>query len=203
MTSVAPIAGALEVAAALAFHLPGARLDLSGSDGTHCSVGPLTDPKCQLHPAEFRELVVATGASALLASMLGCSLDSGTRLSLASPEGVDHVGGGLYRVASGESVSFAFVTTLEAKRADAVISSRYIRLTSDEGSISRSSGDDEEEMPLALSLTQDEGLGVTLVVINASEGTDPEISGEVAECAMYACLVAELEDLTADPDKLT
>ncbi len=199
MTFADPLSGTLEVAAALAFHLPGTRLDLRDTDGACCSVGPLTDPRCQMHPAEFRELVVAAGAGGLLGSMLGCSLDSRTQLSLAAPEGVEHVGGGLYRVAGRESVSFAFVTTLEASRVDAMISSRHGATRIDSGD-DDGACEDSEQTAIALSLVQDDGLGVTLVVVCAHDMSETHISAGVAQSAMAACLVAELEELTARAD---
>ena len=98
MAFSARLSGTLEVAAALAFHLPGTRLDLSSPNGAQCSVGPLTDPRCSLHPAEFRELVMVAGAGGLLGSMLGYELEDNPQISLAAAEGVEHLGGGLYQV---------------------------------------------------------------------------------------------------------
>ena len=54
MPSTVPMAGTLQIAAALVFHLPGARLELTSPSGHRCSIGPMTDPRCTLHPAEFR-----------------------------------------------------------------------------------------------------------------------------------------------------
>ena len=126
MTFSARLSGTLEVAAALAFHLPGTRLDLSSPNGAQCSVGPLTDPRCSLHPAEFRELVMVAGAGGLLGSMLGYELEDNPQISLAAAEGVEHLGGGLYQVTGRDSVSFAFATTLQASHVDAVLSDGYL-----------------------------------------------------------------------------
>ena len=200
MTFSSPVSGTLEVAAALAFHLPGARLDLSSPDGARCSVGPLTDPRCQIHPAEFRELVAGTSIAGSPQSMLGCALDSGTRLSLAAAHGVEHLGGGLYRVASRECVSFTFATTLEASCVETVLSGSSPTQIIESLRDGAPPFEGQDPPSVAINLIQDNGLGVTLVVVCASEISESDFSAAVAHRAMSACLVAEMEQLAAEPD---
>ena len=202
MESSARLSGTLEVAAALAFHLPGARLDLSSPNGARCSVGPLTDPRCSLHPAEFRELVMVAGTGGLLGSMLGHELEDSPDISLAATAGVEHLGGGLYQVTGRDSVSFAFATTLKACHVDTVLSNAYsseIDVCHADGAVPRH-GDDAT---IAVSLIQDDGLGVTLVVICAPEQAAPEVGIGVAQQAVSACLVAEMERMVGGMDGST
>ena len=124
MPSTVPMAGSLQIAAALVFHLPGARLELSSPSGHRCSIGPMTDPRCTLHPAEFRELVVAAGDFQLLGTLLGFALVDEPTLTLTS-SGIDmgHLGGGLYRVVGSETTSYAFTTSLPASQVDDLLTS--------------------------------------------------------------------------------
>ena len=124
MPSPVPMAGSLQIAAALVFHLPGARLELSSPSGHRCSIGPMTDPRCTLHPAEFRELVVAAGDFQLLGTLLGFALVDEPTLTLTS-SGIDmgHLGGGLYRVVGSETTSYAFTTSLPASQVDDLLTS--------------------------------------------------------------------------------
>lgn len=200
-------AGKLHMAAALAFHIPGARLDLSGADGTECSVGPLTDPRCVLHPAEFRELVVTTGGV-----MDSLSMSQGA-FSWAAPDiqltmvmkGVHHVGGGLYRITGDEATSYAFVTPLPADVVDATLSGmraeHYLEYESRQsassclpvgGSADDDGADEDIGDVIAVNLIHDEGLGVTMVVM-CSGDMKGAICEEVARKAASACLVAEME----------
>ena len=199
MAFSARLSGTLEVAAALAFHLPGTRLDLSSPNGAHCSVGPLTDPRCSLHPAEFRELVMVTGAGGLLGSMLGYELEDNPQISLAAAEGVEHLGGGLYQVTGRDSVSFAFATTLQASHVDAVLSNAYLS-DLNVGRDSEAAPGREDDATIAVSLIQDDGLGVTLVVICAPDMAEPAVGARLAQQAVTACLVAEMEQLAAGSD---
>ena len=204
MAVFARVAGTMEVAAALAFHLPGARLDLSGPNGTRCSVGPLTDPRCNLHPAEFREMIVATGSGELFGSTMGWALGDSPALSLTTVvPGVEHLGAGLYRVEGGETTSYAFATPLPARRVDTLLSGlhpdRFTVCHTDE---SESSGDGAEwHDVIGVSLIQDDGLSVTLVVMCTVEGAE-STGASVARAAVSACLVAEMEHMGTEPDGL-
>lgn len=199
MKSSARLSGTLKVAAALAFHLPGTRLDLSSPNGARCSVGPLTDPRCSLHPAEFRELVMAGGAGGLLGSMLGDELEDNPEIFLAAAEGVEHLGGGLYRVTGRDSLSFAFATTLPACEVDSVLSNTYSSRY-DLPHTGSASSRCEAETTIGVSLVQDDGLGVTLVVIGAPDMADPAVGARVAQHAVTACLVAEIERMVNGSD---
>ena len=180
MSSPSPEAGKLHMAAALAFHIPGARLDLSGVDGAECSVGPLTDPRCVLHPAEFRELVVATGGVMDSLTMSQGSVSRtvpNIQLTMVM-KGVHHVGGGLYRITGDEATSYAFVTPLPANVVDATLSGMRaehhleyescksassclpVGVSADDDGVSE--GIDEV---IAVNLIHDEGLGVTMVMM--------------------------------------
>ena len=196
MTSTSPMAGALQIAAALVFHLPGARLELTSPSGGRCSVGPMTDPRCTLHPAEFRELVLAAGNGKLLGTLLGFALvDEPTMTLTSSGVDLDHLGGGLYRVVGCEFTSFAFTTPLEARQVDNLLST-LPEARSGEHGIDDPGGPAEDGVAMCVSLVRDDGLGVTLVVIS------PFDPGEVARCeavarsAVSACLVAEMEHLS-------
>ena len=193
MTASSPTAGTLHVAAALAFHLPGARLEVSGANGARCSVGPLTDPGCMLHPAEFRDLIVSTGGAVdPLASVSGGSFGPAPRLSLTTAmPGVDHVGSGLYRVAGIQATSYVFATLLPAPSVDAVLSDLQARLPVEYESgqlVPPPTGDEV----IAVSLIHDEGLAVTVVVMCSMDTTDA-VGEELARTAVSACLVAEME----------
>ena len=199
MAFSARLSGPLEVAAALAFHLPGTRLDLSSPNGAQCSVGPLTDPRCSLHPAEFRELVMVAGTGGLLGSMLGYELEDNPQISLAAAEGVEHLGGGLYQVTGRDSVSFAFATTLQASHVDAVLSNACLSEVN-AGRDGQAAPGREDDATIAVSLIQDDGLGVTLVVICAPDMAETAVGACVAQQAVTACLVAEMEQLAAGSD---
>ena len=199
MAFSARLSGTLEVAAALAFHLPGTRLDLSSPNGAQCSVGPLTDPRCSLHPAEFRELVMVAGTAGLLGSMLGYELEDNPQISLAAAEGVKHLGGGLYQVTGRDSESFAFATTLQASHVDAVLSNACLSEVN-AGHDGQAAPGREDDATIAVSLIQDDGLGVTLVVICAPDMAEPAVGACVAQQAVTACLVAEMEQLAAGSD---
>ena len=196
MTSPAPLAGSLQIAAALVFHLPGARLELTSPGGHRCSIGPMTDPRCTLHPAEFRELVLAAGDSRMLGTLLGFALVDEPTLTL-TPSGVDtdHLGGGLYRVAGGETTSYAFTTSLLASQVDRL-------LTSLNTAPAAGCAADAPETPppdeaaLRVSLVRDDGLGVTLVVISPFDDKDLPGCEAVARASVSACLIAEMEQLT-------
>ena len=99
-----------------------------------------------------------------------------------------------------ECVSFTFATTLEASCVEAVLSSSYpseiIEYLRD--GVPPSEGQDAPSV--AISLIQDNGLGVTLVVVCAAEISESDFSAAVAQRAMSACLVAEMEQLAAKPD---
>ena len=196
MPSPVPTAGTLQIAAALVFHLPGARLELSSPSGHRCSIGPMTDPRCTLHPAEFRELVVATGDFQLLGTMLGFALTDEPTLTLTS-SGVDmdHLGGGLYRVAGCETTSYAFTTSLPAGQVDDVLASLNT-VPALERATDGSEASHEEGVALCASLVRDDGLGVTLVAISPLEIEDLPRCEAVARASVSACLVAEMEQLT-------
>ena len=196
MPSPAPTAGTLQIAAALVFHLPGARLELSSPSGHRCSIGPMTDPRCTLHPAEFRELVVAAGDFQLLGSLLGFALVDEPTLTLTS-SGIDmgHLGGGLYRVVGSETTSFAFTTSLPASRVDDLLTS--LNTAPAPGCAADTPGTaDEDGVALCVSLVRDDGLGVTLVVISPFDIKDLARGEAVARASVSACLVAEMEQLT-------
>ena len=205
-----PTAGTLQIAAALVFHLPGARLELSSPSGHRCSIGPMTDPRCTLHPAEFRELVVATGDFQLLGTLLGFALVDEPTLTLTS-SGIDmgHLGGGLYRVVGSETTSFAFTTSLPASRVDDLLTSLNTALatgcaadTPATGSAADTPGTSHENgIALCVSLVRDDGLGVTLVVISPFEIRDLDRCEAVARASVSACLVAEMEQLTRGLDE--
>lgn len=201
MHSTAPTAGTLQIAAALVFHLPGARLELTSPSGHRCSIGPMTDPRCSLHPAEFRQLVITAGDGPMLAKMLGFALADEPTLTLtASGVGMDHLGGGLYRVAGGETTSYAFTTALPAARVDSVLTSlntapapECVRDVLEAGN--------REGVALCANLVRDDGLGVTLVAISPLESRDLPRCEAVARASVSACLVAEMEQLTRTLDE--
>ena len=58
----------------------------------------------------------------------------------------------------------------------------------------------EDDATIAVSLIQDDGLGVTLVVICAPDMEEPAVGACVAQQAVTACLVAEMEQLAAGSD---
>ena len=198
MTSYAPMAGALQIAAALVFHLPGARLELSGANGHRCSIGPMTDPRCTLHPAEFRELVLAAGNCELLGTMLGFALVDEPTMTLTS-SGVDmnHLGAGLYRVVGCEFTSYAFTTPLPAGQVDNLLSSLD---SGPSGCSADASGDCDDGVVMCVSLVRDDGLGVTLVVMSPFDAARTAFVEAAARAASSACLVAEMEQLTIQPD---
>lgn len=217
MPSPVPTAGTLQIAAALVFHLPGARLELSSPSGHRCSIGPMTDPRCTLHPAEFRELVVAAGDFQLLGTLLGFALVDEPTLTLTS-SGIDmgHLGGGLYRVVGSETTSFAFTTSLPASRVDDLLTSLNTALTPgcaadppatrQEDGVAQCAADTpgtshENGIALCVSLVRDDGLGVTLVVISPFDIKDLARCEAVARASVSACLVAEMEQLTRGLDE--
>ena len=190
--------GTIQIAAALVFHLPGARLDVSTVQGIRCSVGPLTDPRCTLHPAEFREMIVTAGSGALLGSLLSLSITEEPSLSLEVPiDGVDHIGGGLYQVSGDASTSYAFATALTARRVDAVLSGLHDEFVSARPARPAASDSDET---VVVNLVQDDGLGVTLVVMCAPSPASGGLGISLARAAVSACLVAEMEQLEPDMD---
>ncbi len=196
MPSTVPMAGSLQIAAALVFHLPGARLELSSPSGHRCSIGPMTDPRCTLHPAEFRELVVAAGDFQLLGTLLGFALVDEPTLTLTS-SGIDmgHLGGGLYRVVGSETTSFAFTTSLPASRVDDLLTS--LNTAPATGCAADTPATPHEDgVALCVSLVRDDGLGVTLVVISPFDVRDLARCEAVARASVSACLVAEMEQLT-------
>ncbi len=198
MTSSAPMAGALQIAAALVFHLPGARLELTSPSGHRCSIGPMTDPRCTLHPAEFRELVLAAGNVQLLGTLLGFALmDEPTMTLTSSGVDMDHLGGGLYRVVGFEFTSYAFTTPLPAGQVDNLLSSLDSGLN---GRGTDDSGDCDDGLTMCVSLVRDDGLGVTLVVMSPFDAARTACVEAVARAAASACLVAEMEQLTTQPD---
>ena len=199
MPSPVPTAGTLQIAAALVFHLPGARLDLTSPSGDRCSIGPMTDPRCTLHPAEFRQLVLAAGNGPMLGTMLGFALTEEPTLTLTS-SGVDmdHLGGGLYRVAGCETTSYAFTTSLPADRVDDVLTS--LNAVPAERATDGPDASHEEGVAMCASLVRDDGLGVTLVAINPLEVADHPRCEAVARASVSACLVAEMEQLTRGLD---
>ena len=196
MTSSVPMAGALQIAAALVFHLPGARLELTSPSGHHCSIGPMTDPRCTLHPAEFRELVLAAGNSQLLGTLLGFALMDEPTMTLTS-SGVDmgHLGGGLYRVVGCEFTSYAFTTPLPACQVDGLLSSLDTAPVT-ECVTDASEGPCDGGLALCVSLVRDDGLGVTLVVISPFDIKDLSRCEAVARAAVSMCLVAEMEQFS-------
>lgn len=196
MPSPVPMAGSLQIAAALVFHLPGARLELSSPSGHRCSIGPMTDPRCTLHPAEFRELVVAAGDFQLLGTLLGFALVDEPTLTLTS-SGIDmgHLGGGLYRVVGSETTSYAFTTSLPASQVDDLLTS--LNTTPATGCAADTPATPQEDgVALCVSLVRDDGLGVTLVVISPFDVRDLARCEAVARASVSACLVAEMEQLT-------
>ena len=192
MTHTKPMAGSLEIAAALVFHLPGARLDLVGASGHRCSVGPMTDPRCTMHPAEFRELVMVAGSRRMLATLLGFSLIDQPTLTLTS-SGVDmnHLGGGLYRVVGCEFTSFAFTTPLPTQHVDELLAELPPQPIDGCAEVSR-----DEGVTLCVSLVRDDGLCVTLVVISPLDVVHVPRCEAIAQAAVSACLVAEMERLS-------
>ena len=196
MTSTLPSAGTIQIAAALVFHLPGARLELTSPSGRRCSIGPMTDPRCTLHPAEFRELVLATGDGPMLATLLGFTLMDEPTLTLTSSGiDMDHLGAGLYRVVGCETTSYAFTTSLLASHVDGLMASLN-------AGPATAWADDPSEDPrdggvaLCVSLVRDDGLGVTLVVISPFDNRDLPRCEAVARASVSACLIAEMEQLT-------
>ena len=198
MTSSAPTAGALQIAAALVFHLPGARLELTSTNGHRCSIGPMTDPRCTLHPAEFRALVLAAGNCELLGTLLGFALVDEPTMTLTS-SGVDmnHLGAGLYRVVGCEFTSYAFSTPLPADQVDHLLSSLD---SGPSGCSADASGDGDDGAMMCVSLVRDDGLGVTLVVMSPFDAARTALVEAAARAAASACLVAEMEQLTIQPD---
>lgn len=197
MTPTTDSAGALEIAAALAFHLPGARLELASPGGRRCSIGPITDPRCTLHPAEFRELVLAAGDHQTLGNLLGFAVGDQPSVTLvpASVE-VSHVGAGLYRVSSPEVTSYAFTTPLSAELVDDLLSNLHEEAAS--RCCSHASGAPYDgAVSMCVSLVRDEALGVTLVVVSAADTSEPVRCEAAARAAVAACLVAEMEGLSS------
>ena len=201
MPSTVPMAGTLQIAAALVFHLPGARLELTSPSGHRCSIGPMTDPRCTLHPAEFRQLVLAAGNGPMLGRLLGFALPDEPTLTLTS-SGMDmhHLGGGLYRVAGCETTSYAFTTSLPAGQVDNVLTSL------DTAPVPECVSDvldapHDEGVALRANLVRDDGLGVTLVAISPLEEGDLLRCEAVARASVSACLVAEMEQLTRGLDE--
>ena len=196
MTSSAPRAGTLQIAAALVFHLPGARLELTSPSGHRCSIGPMTDPRCTLHPAEFRELVLAAGNCRMLGTLLGFALMDEPTLTLTSSGiDMDHLGAGLYRVVGCETTSYAFTTSLLASQVDDLLAS--LNTAPVAGGVMDASGDPHEGgVALCVSLVRDDGLGVMLVVISPFDIKDLPRCEAVAEASVSACLIAEMEQLT-------
>lgn len=200
MTSPASTAGALQIAAALVFHLPGARLELASPNGQSCSIGPMTDPRCTLHPAEFREMVLAAGNGRLLGTLLGFALmDEPTMTLTSSGADMDHLGGGLYRVAGCEFTSYVFTTPLPARRVDGLLSGLNTAPDPD-CAASVSQAPCEGGLTLCVSLVRDDGLGVTLVVMSPFEAKDLSLCEAVARAAVSSCLVAEMEQIGRDVD---
>ena len=189
---------ALQIAAALAFHLPGARLEVQGNGGDPCLVGSLTDPRCMLHPAEFRDLVIAgslTSSTAL--TMNGHELGKSPNLSLTSTMmGVTDLGSGLFRVCAEGATSYTFATVLSPKIVDRVLSNIETDVTAPpECSTSTLSGDEQ----ISVSLIQDDALGVTTVVMCCD--TTDWMGERLAHAAVTACVVAEMEqDMNGDND---
>ena len=197
MTSPAPVAGALQIAAALVFHLPGARLELTGRNGFRLFVGPMTDPRCTLHPAEFRELVVATGNYRLLGTMLGVSLSSEPTMTLVSSVAkTDHLGGGLYRIVGDEVTAYAFATSLPAEEVDSILSGLHAS-SPREGRTDASAPCRDSAEPIGVSLVRDEGLHVTFVAMSSDDAAGSGCVEAVAEAAVSACLVTEMELLSS------
>ncbi|MCY3649685.1 MAG: hypothetical protein F4Y99_01450 [Acidimicrobiaceae bacterium] len=202
MPSPVHTAGTLQIAAALVFHLPGARLELSSPSGDRCSIGPMTDPRCTLHPAEFRQLVIAAGNGPTLGTLLGFALvDEPTLTLTSSGVDMDHLGGGLYRVAGCETTSFAFTTSLPADQVDDVLTSLN-SVPALERATDGSGASHEEGVALCASLVRDDGLGVTLVAISPLEIEDLPRCEAVARASVSACLVAEMEQLTRGLDDI-
>ena len=201
MNSPAPMAGALQIAAALVFHLPGARLELTSPDGHRCSVGPMTDPRCTLHPAEFRELVLASGNCELLGTLMGLALAEETTMTLTSSVvDMSHLGAGLYRVAGCEFTSYAFTTPLPAGLVDRLLVTLPAALSGDPGR-DDPDGYGEAGVTVCVSLVRDDGLGVTLVVISPGHVDDSARCEAIARAAVSACLVAEMEHFSALMDE--
>lgn len=202
MPSTVPMAGTLQIAAALVFHLPGARLELTSPSGDRCSIGPMTDPRCTLHPAEFRQLVLAAANVPMLGTMLGLALTEEPTLTLTS-SGVDmeHLGGGLYRVAGCETRSYAFTTSLPAGQVDDILTS-LSTVPAVERATDGPDTSHEEGVAMCASLVRDDGLGVTLVAISPMEAEDHPRCEAVARASVSACLVAEMEQLTRGLDDI-
>ena len=201
-TSTASTAGALQIAAALVFHLPGARLELTSPSGRQCSVGPMTDPRCTLHPAEFREMVLAAGNGQLLGTLLGFALVDQPAMTLTSSGAdMDHLGGGLYRVVGREFTSFAFTTPLEAAQVDRLMSTLpavpVVEHCSDAADELDGPDGPGEDVTMCISLVRDDGLGVTLVVISPFDADEVVRCEAVARATVSACLVAEMENFSA------
>ncbi len=193
MSSSSSTTGTLQVAAALAFHLPGARLELSDGNGARCSVGPLTDPRSMLHPAEFRDLLVTNGGAIDTLSVLpGRSFTATPQMSLTlAMPGIRDVGNGLYRVRGDDLTSYAFATALPTCTVDKVLSEMQTELVIDYGSDTAAPHARGDEV-IAVTLIQDEGLGVTMVVMCSSDADDA-VGEYIARAAVSACLVAEME----------
>ena len=206
MNSPAPMAGALQIAAALVFHLPGARLELTSPDGHRCSVGPMTDPRCTLHPAEFRELVLASGNCELLGTLMGLALAEETTMTLTSSVvDMSHLGAGLYQVAGCEFTSYAFTTPLPAGLVDRLMVTLPAALSGEPGRDDPGGSGDgglgDGGVTVCVSLVRDDGLGVTLVVISPGRIDDSVRCETIARAAVSACLVAEMEHFSALMDE--
>ncbi len=214
MKTSALMAGTLQMAAALVFHLPGARLELSSPCGHGWSIGPMTDPRCTMHPAEFRQLVLAAPDPAMLARMLGFRGIDPPTLTLTS-SGVEtcHLGAGLYRVVGCETTSFAFTTPLSTDQVDTVLSRLNTAPAPPCGDVPRLAPTDTQQdtpeairrgdwpegaVALCANLVRDEGLGATLVAISPLAPEDLLRCEEIAQSAVSACLVEEVEMFTSD-----
>jgi len=207
-------ADTLQMAAALVFHLPGARLELNSDSGHAWSIGPMTDPRCAMHPAEFRQLVLAAPDARMLTRMLGFQGGDPPTLTLTS-SGVQtcHLGAGLYQVVGCETTSFAFTTPLTTDQVDTLLAKLNTAPAPPCCDVSAFEPNDkqqnesqdakqfdwsDEAAALCANLVRDDGLGVTLVVISPLETQDLQRCEEIARAAVSACLVAEVEMLTSD-----
>lgn len=170
----------LRLAAAIAYHLPGASVTLRTETAIRI-VAPLGLSESDLHPAEFRELVIASGVTHDLRDLTnGLDLDDLAMLSIEIVSGSSHlrdIGGGIYEVSRiNGDVAHVFASTLHPDEvAEAMLSAQTAR----------------ESGPISAHLFYDDDLEVTLAFF-AGEGSEAHQDRIRAATAS----VAVVEDLT-------
>lgn len=178
----------LRLAAALAYHLPAATLEMTTEHGEHRLIADVSDPLADLHPGELRDLVghaLEVGHTHDLLTAL--DLPDPARLSvrlLTAPPMLTDCGAGLYSVATASGRgTLLFATLLDPNAADSAI-----------GGAGTAPTVDSPVPPLGAVLSYDEVLAVTVVGFGWHRHTataEREPVAEFARSALAACAVAE------------